>query len=142
MDISKNGLALIESFEGLRLTSYADQRGIPTVGYGHTEGVYLGMSITQAQAEAYLHADAQVAVQAVSRLVKVTVTQNEFDALVSLAFNVGQGHFAGSTVLRDLNAGNTSGAAAAFMMWDKTDGEVNAGLARRRQAEMKMFLGN
>jgi lysozyme len=139
MDISKVGLALIESFEGLRLTSYLDQNGIATVGYGHTAGVKLGESITQSVAETYLYEDLRTAVQAVNRLVKVALTQNQFDALCSFVFNVGQGNFASSTLLRDLNAHNIAGASAQFLVWDHVNGQPDPGLLRRREAEQKLF---
>jgi lysozyme len=82
MEYSLDGLHLTESFEGCRLEAYLDSVGVPTIGYGHTHGVTLGMTCTQEQAEQWLQQDIQVAAQAVSRMVTVTLTQPEFDALV------------------------------------------------------------
>ena len=133
------GLALIESFEGIRLKAYPDQRGIPTDGYGHTAGVHLGDQITQAQAQAYLKEDCSVAVACVNRNVKVPMTQNMFDALVSLCFNIGSGNFANSTLVKLLNEGSKL-ASIQFLVWDKVDGVADPGLLRRRKAEQALFL--
>jgi lysozyme len=90
MNYSKNGLALTESFEGVRLTAYQDIRGVWTTGYGHTgPDVRPGMTITQAQAEQLLLADVAHAVSMVNRCVTVSLDQNQFDALVDFAFNAG-----------------------------------------------------
>ena len=113
---SANGRKLIEQFEGCSLHAYLDQRGIPTIGYGHTQGATMGQTCTQAEADAWLAEDLATAEQAVSRLVKVPLTQNQFDALVSLCYNIGQGNFAESTVLRLLNAGSIQGSAEAILM--------------------------
>ena len=139
MQYSGTGLSLTESFEGCRLTAYQDGRGIWTIGYGHTAGVYEGMTCTQAQAAQWLFQDVQSAVGAVNRLVTVPLTQGEFDALVDFTFNAGQGNFASSTMLRLLNSGDYAGAGAQFDVWDKCAGQVCAGLLRRRQAETKEF---
>jgi lysozyme len=135
-----NGLHLTSSFEGCDLNAYRDQRGILTIGYGHTgPDVHLGLTITKEHALALLASDVTWAETVVKNYVTVVLTQAEFDSLVDLAFNIGSGHFANSTVLRDLNAGNKRGAHDAFMMWDKTNGETNKGLARRRQTEEDLF---
>ncbi len=139
MRYSRAGLALTESFEQCRLVAYPDSKGVPTIGWGHTAGVRLGMTCTQDQADAWLLADVQVAVAAVNRLVTVALTQDEFDALVDLVFNIGQGNFASSSVLRLLNAGDYAGAAAHIDDWDECANQVLAGLLRRRQAETKKF---
>lgn len=139
MQYSRAGLALTESFEQCRLVAYQDSKGIWTIGWGHTVGVHAGMTCTQARADAWLLADIQVAVAAVNRLVTVTLTQNEFDALVDLVFNIGAGNFAGSTVLRLLNAGGYAGAAQHIDDWDMCANKELAGLLRRRQAETNVF---
>ncbi len=137
---SKQGLALTEQFEGLRLKAYQDANGVWTIGYGHTgPDVHAGLSITQEQAEALLLQDVASAVAAVNRLVTVPLTQNQFDALVDFVFNVGAENFARSTLLRELNAGNTAGAAAQFLLWKWAGGVVSPGLLRRRQAEAALF---
>jgi lysozyme len=139
MEYSLDGLHLTESFEGCRLQAYPDSVGVPTIGYGHTHGVALGMTCTQDQAEQWLQQDIQVAAQAVNRMVTVTLTQPEFDALVDFTFNLGTGSLQHSTLLRLLNAGDYKGAAAEFDKWDKAGGKVMAGLLRRRQSEEQMF---
>jgi lysozyme len=141
---SKSGLQLTESFEGCRLTAYQDQRDVWTIGYGHTgPDVHAGLTVTQAQAEALLAKDVQHAAETVNRLVTFPgLTQDEFDALVDFAFNAGCGAFAGSTMLKDLNAGNVAAAAAQFEQWDHCDGKVVAGLLRRRIAEKDLFLAS
>lgn len=134
------GLSLTEQYEGCRLTAYQDQVGVWTIGYGHTgPEVLAGMTITPAQAEAYLAADVQTAAACVNRAVTVTLTQDEFDALVDFVFNLGSGSFESSTLLQLLNAGNIAAAAEQFNRWDRAGGAVVAGLLRRRQAETALF---
>lgn len=137
---SKNGLHLTEQFEGCRLTAYRDVGGVLTVGYGHTgPDVHEGLTITQAQAEAYLRSDIASAADAVNRLASVEITQAEYDALVDFTFNSGIGALTHSTLLRDLNAGDFAGAAQRFEEWDHAGGKVVAGLLRRRVAEAELF---
>jgi len=144
MNYSKNGLHLTENFEGLRLTAYPDPatHGDPwTIGYGHTGAeVHQGMTITQEQAEEFLMQDVQKALQTVNSKVHTDLTQNEFDALVDFVFNCGAGNFAGSTLLRKINAGDMEGAALEFEKWTHADGKVMAGLIKRRHAEAVLFL--
>ena len=144
MNYSKNGLHLTENFEGLRLTAYPDPatHGDPwTIGYGHTGAeVHQGMTITQEQAEEFLMQDVQKVVQTVNSKVHTDLTQNEFDALVDFVFNCGAGNFAGSTLLRKINAGDMEGAALEFEKWTHADGKVMAGLIKRRHAEAVLFL--
>lgn len=139
---SKDGLRLTECFEGEVLTAYQDQRGIWTIGYGHTSGVHPGMSITQEQAEAFLAADVQTAATCVNQVVTVQLTQPQFDSLVDFVFNVGITNFNRSSLLREINAGNFPAAIAQFNLWDHTGGVVNAGLLRRRKAEAAEFGEN
>ena len=144
MNYSKNGLHLTENFEGLRLTAYPDPatHGDPwTIGYGHTGAeVHQGMTITQEQAEEFLMQDVQKAVQTVNSKVHTDLTQNEFESLVDFVFNCGAGNFAGSTLLRKINAGDMEGAALEFEKWTHADGKVMAGLIKRRHAEAVLFL--
>ena len=136
------GLALTQHFEGCRLDAYADQGGVWTVGYGHTgPGVHGGMTVTQHEADVFLESDLAAAVTAVNRLVTVTVTQAQFDALVDFTFNVGVAALARSTLLREINRGNCSQAAPHFLYWDHCRGVVIPGLHRRRQAEADLFNG-
>ena len=140
LSYSDQGLALTEQFEGLRLTAYQDSVGVWTIGYGHTgPDVKPGLTITQEQASALLLRDVAGAVAAVNILVTVRLTQNQFDALVDFTFNEGQGNLASSTLLRELNAGNTAGAAAQFLVWVYAGGVQLPGLVKRRQAEAALF---
>ena len=139
MQISKAGLDLIKQFEGLYLNAYRCPAGVPTIGYGHTAGVAMGQTITQQQADDYLRRDVRQFERAVARLVTVPLTQGQFDALVSFAFNLGEGALAQSTLLRLLNAGDYAGAAAQFDRWNKAGGRVLPGLVRRRAAERALF---
>lgn len=139
MQISKAGLDLIKQFEGLYLKAYRCPAGVPTIGYGHTAGVSMGQTITQQQADDYLRRDVRQFERAVARLVTVPLTQGQFDALVSFAFNLGEGALAQSTLMRLLNAGDYAGAAAQFDRWNKAGGRVLPGLVRRRAAERALF---
>lgn len=142
MKISEAGLSLIKSFEGCKLTAYLDAVGIWTIGYGHTgPNVHRGLTITQKQADEILAQDVRRFELGVVNNVKVSLNQNEFDALVSFAFNVGVNALKGSTLLRLLNDGaDRSIVAAEFLRWNKGDGKVLEGLTRRRQAEKALFL--
>jgi lysozyme len=142
MILSAAGLALLKNFEGCRLQAYQDQRGVWTIGYGHTgPDVYQGLVWSQAQADQQLLLDTQARAQTpVQRLVDVAMSQSQFDALCDLCYNIGQGNLASSTLLRLLNVGNAAGAADQFLVWDKVNGAENAGLARRRAAERALFL--
>jgi lysozyme len=134
----------MERWEGLRLDAYLCPAKVWTIGYGHTRTAKPGMKITEADAKALLESDLGWATAAVNRLVRVPLNQNQFDALVSLVYNIGEGGFAGSTVLRRLNAGDYAGAARAFEMWNKiTDSAgrkvVSRGLENRRASERLLF---
>lgn len=139
MIYSKSGLQLTEGFEGCRLQAYQDSKGVWTIGHGHTSGVCAGMTCTQAQAEAWLAEDVAWAERAVNWLVRVPVSQGEFEALVDFVFNAGIGNFRDSALLHFLNVGRPDLAAAEFDKWDHCGGKVVAGLLRRRQAEKAEF---
>lgn len=144
MRTSAAGRALIARHEGLRLDAYRDAVGVWTIGYGHTAAAgapkpVAGMRITAAEADAILARDLARFEAAVGRLVTGTLGQNEFDALVSFAFNLGEGNLGASTLLRKLNAGDRAGAAAEFARWNKAGGKVLAGLTRRRAEEAALF---
>lgn len=141
LQYSKAGQLLTTQFEGCRLIAYQDSKGVWTIGYGHTLGVYAGMTCTQEQALAWLAQDMGWACAVVKRLVQVPLLQNEFDALVDFVFNAGSGNFAASTMLKLINQGNLGGAAGEFERWDEAGGAVIAGLLRRRLAEKKEFEG-
>ncbi|OCC01736.1 hypothetical protein BA190_27635 [Labrys sp. WJW] len=147
---STRGKGAIASFEGVVLKAYPDPGtgGKPwTIGIGHTAlagppTVVPGMVITRERAFAILADDLVIFENAVKAAVKVPVSQGEFDALVSLCLNIGGKNFAGSSVVRRLNAGDRAGAADAFLMWVKANGHVLGGLVTRRKAERETFLAN
>lgn len=138
--ISDAGICLIRQFEGCRLEAYRCAAGVPTIGYGHTAGVAMGMKITQAEAERYLREDVRSFEHAVNRALTRPVSQNQFDALVSFAYNLGAGALRGSTLLKLLNAGDINGAADEFPKWNKAAGKVLEGLTKRRMKERQLFL--
>lgn len=135
-------VSLIKEFEGLYLEAYLCPAKKWTIGYGHTKTVKPGMKITEAGADALLRHDLAWCEDAVNDNVKVPLTQNQYDALVSFIFNVGAGAFKRSTLLRKLNAGDYAGAANEFPRWNKGGGRVLRGLVRRREAERKLFLSD
>ncbi|MCY1340603.1 Lysozyme RrrD [compost metagenome] len=141
MRTSDTGLALIQDFEGLRLTAYRDSVGVLTIGYGHTGAdVTSGLTIDRAEAERLLRDDLHDAEKAIGTLVRVPLSQGQFDALASFVFNLGSGNLQCSTLLRKLNAKDYAGAADEFPRWNKAGGKVLAGLTRRRAAERALFL--
>lgn len=142
MQISPKGLALIKGFEGLELTAYICPAGVLTVGYGSTgPHVHEGMAITEAEAEALLLKDLVRFEKAVNRQVWVPMTQGAYDALVSFAFNCGEGALAESTLLRRLNTGEDPNTVAKTELPRWTNGGLE-GLVRRRNAEVKLFCSD
>lgn len=139
MRTSKFGIALIKRFEGCRLEAYQCSAGIWTIGYGHTGGVQRGDSITQIEADELLAKDLLKFELGVCKLVKAPLNQNQFDALVSFAYNCGLHALKTSTLLRKIHTGNLSGAAEEFLRWNKAGGKVLAGLTTRREAEKTLF---
>lgn len=139
--VSKTGVDLIKSFEGLRLNAYDDGTGVLTIGYGSTNGVQWGDAITEDEADRLLKEDLDRFERCVETAVEAPLTQNQFDALVSLAFNIGCGAFRRSTLLRRLNRGGYLAAANQFPRWSRAGGRVLQGLVRRRAAERALFLG-
>ena len=141
MTYSTAGLALTKLFEGLRLTAYQDSGGVWTIGYGHTGSeVVEGLTWTQDQADAQLLIDTQTAQDCVNTNVTIlSLTQNQFDALVDLAYNIGCGALRSSLLLRCVNAGKFDAAAQQFTRWVYAGGKVVDGLMKRRQAEQVLF---
>jgi lysozyme len=141
MQLSTEGLELIKRSEGFRSQVYRDVAGFLTIGYGHrlAEGETFACGITEGQAAAILANDAQQAERAVSRLVRVELTQGQFDALVDFCFNLGAGRIASSTLLRELNCGHSQAAAQQLLVWDRAAGQVNPGLKSRREAEFALW---
>lgn len=143
MQLSAQGEHFIKGFEKLRLVGYLPTpNDRPTAGWGHTgKGVSVGVEYPLSRCETWFCTDTQDAIDAVNKLVKVPLTQGQFDALVSFAFNCGVDAFAKSTMLRKLNARDYVGASAEFPRWDKQAGKVLNGLTRRRAGERAMFDG-
>lgn len=139
--LSPNGLLLLKNFEKCRLVAYKDSGGVWTIGWGHT-GPHIGegLACTRQQADLWLKNDSGCAQAAINRLVLVPITQNQFDALVSLVFNIGIEAFSASTLLAKINAGRSEAAAAQFERWNHDNGVVVAGLVTRRAAERTLFL--
>lgn len=166
MNISDEGVRLIKSFEGYHTkqkdgscAAYLCPAGVPTIGWGCTEGVKLGMVWTEAEAEAALRREIAKFEKIVAKHVKVATNKNENDALISLAYNIGEGGldengkvvhrlpsgkvvpgFSTSTVLKRLNKGDRAGAAQSFHLWNKGGGQVLPGLVSRRAREAALFL--
>lgn len=154
MKTSKNGIEVLHYFESCKLEAYPDagsKDGKPyTIGWGSTgKDIYLGLKWTQEQADKRFEKDLEAFEKGVLSLVKVRITQGQFDALVSFAYNVGldidldniaQG-LGDSTLLKLLNNGDYVGASNQFAKWNKNDGKVMLGLIRRRTAEKALFEG-
>ena len=145
MKTSSNGTALIREFEGFVASAYLCPANVWTIGIGTTvypngTKVKKGDKCTQEQALEYLQHDLKSFEKTVNDSVKVPLSQNQFDALVSLSYNIGSGAFKGSTLLKLLNKGDYQGAADQFLVWNKAGGKVMKGLVRRRDAERALFL--
>ena len=142
MKTSPKGITLIKEFEGLRLKAYKCPGGVWTIGYGHTASVKPGMVISEAQAEEYLKEDLFSCENAVNNQ-KLSINQNQFDALVSLIYNIGIGHFEKSTLLRKARVNpNDNSIMDEFLKWVYSKGRVLPGLQRRRLREMKLYFSN
>jgi lysozyme len=137
---SLQGFALIKQFEGFRADAYQDVVGMWTIGYGFTSGVRPGQHMTPAQADARLGTELLRYEDAVVQACTVPPNQNQFDALVCFAWNVGTAGMAGSSVIKAHNRGDFQSAARAFGLWNKAGGKVWPGLTRRRAAESALYL--
>jgi lysozyme len=141
MHLSSAGLELLKKSEGFRDRTYNDVAGFPTIGFGHrlapSESYLTG--ITLLQGESILSRDIVVAEAAVERLVKVSLTQGQFDALVDFVFNLGAGRLASSTLLTYVNARNFDAAAWQLLAWDHAGSREIAGLKARREAEFHLW---
>ena len=142
MKISEEGLKHITHWEGLRLEKYKDSAGLWTIGVGHLikEGEEFPDKITPGQAMLILDEDLDIAEDTVNKYVKVDINQNQFDALVSLVFNIGGGSFRRSTLLKKINSYEWLEVPAQFIKWRKAGGKVIKGLIRRRLSEASMFM--
>ena len=146
MRMSADGLALVKEFEGLRLKAYKCPAAVWTIGYGHTSSAGIpivgsDMVISKEHAEEILKKDMAQYEDGVRELVKIGITQGQFDALVDFAYNAGVGALAKSTLLKKVNAGKFDDVPAEFMKWTKGGGKELPGLVRRRRAEVKLWRG-
>ena len=144
-NLSDNGMKLLEQFEGLRLEAYLDSAGIATIGWGSIKypngnKVKLGDKTTKAQAKEYKLHDLKEFESTVNTSVNVQLSKNQYDALVSLSYNIGSGAFKNSTLLKKLNSGDYKGAAEQFLVWNKVNSKRVQGLVNRREAERNLFL--
>ena len=141
MHLSSAGLALLKKSEGFRDRVYADVAGFRTIGFGHrllpSEEYPDGINLEQA--ETILGHDIAIAEAAVERLVKTSLTQGQFDALVDFVFNLGAGRLASSTLLKYLNSGKYADAAWQLLAWDHAGSKEVAGLKSRREAEFRLW---
>ena len=142
MKISQEGIALIKKFEGCKLESYLCAANVPTIGYGSTKGIEMGMTISQERAEELLLEDLEVYEDAVNKAVELPLHQHQFDALVSWTFNLGGANLNASTMLKVLNQGAYEDVPYQMKRWNKAGGKVLEGLTRRRLAESLLFEGN
>ena len=145
MAVSLFGVDLICDFEGKRLVAYDDGVGIWTIGFGTTiypNGIRVkkGDTCTEAQAKAYMQNDLKKFEHAVNDAVNIPLNQNQFDALVSLTYNIGAAAFSKSTLVKKLNAGDIRGAADQFDVWVNAGGKRMQGLVNRRAKEKALFL--
>ncbi len=145
MKMTEEGMALIKRFEGLRLQTYHDAAGVLTIGYGHTSMagepvVRTGLQISEADADDILRRDVQQFASGVAGAVKIPLTDQQFSALVSFAYNVGLGAFRKSGVLAAVNTGDFDTVPRRLQVWAKAGGRVLPGLVRRRAAEAALFV--
>lgn len=143
--ISEKGIGFIAGFESLRLKAYLCPANVWTIGWGTTvypNGIKVkkGDTCTIEQARAFKNHDLKRFQKCVNDTVAVPLNQNQFDALVSLTYNIGEAAFKSSTLLKKLNAGDFAGAADQFLVWNKSKGKVLNGLVNRRAAERTLFL--
>ena len=141
MKPSEACIEFIKGFEGFRPTAYRCSAGVLTIGYGTTEFVEIGDTVTEEEACDLLRKDVQEAADAIDGLVDVELSQSQYDALTSWIYNCGRSAFQNSTLLKLLNSGHSpESVAAQLLRWDKSNGVVVSGLTRRRKAEYDMFL--
>tara|TARA_R110000851_G_C13101976_1_gene568676 strand:+ start:1914 stop:2447 length:534 start_codon:yes stop_codon:yes gene_type:complete len=130
---------IIKACEGLRFAAYLCPAGVWTIGYGHTRTAKSGLHIDESGADNLLRMDLATAELFVSRYVRLELNQNQFDALVSLVFNIGSGNFKASTLRMKLNRGDVTGAANEFWKWRRGGGKILPGLVKRRELEVTLF---
>lgn len=142
MKISKQGIELIKKYEGFKPYAYLCPAGVVTIGYGHTKGVRLGQTCTEAEAEQFLREDLEIAEAEVNKVAnEVKLTQGNFDSLVSFTFNLGARNFNTSTLRKKvLNDPADTTIMGEFGKWVYVKGKVSPGLQRRRLEESKLYF--
>lgn len=146
MNVNRATVDLVKQFEGFRADAYRCPAGVWTIGYGTTASAGVGivpkagMTISEKDAEGYLHATLELFSSEIEDFITAPINENEFGAFVSLAYNIGPGAFKKSSALSAFNAGDKDKAANAILLWNKARGKVLKGLTRRREAERKLFL--
>jgi lysozyme len=142
MNISDEGLELIKHFEGCELEAYKCPAGVWTIGYGHTKDVQEGDKWSQDKADFMLQRELEEEYENyVNNFVHVDLNQHQFDALCSWVYNLGSTNLKKSTLLKVLNNGSYNEVPNQIKRWNKANGEVLAGLTRRREAEALLFEG-
>ena len=141
MQISEEGKNLIKKFEGCELEAYKCAAGVWTIGYGHIKTAVEGMKIDQATADELFDEEIVEYENYVNTAVTVPLSQNQFDAIVSWVFNLGNGNLLASTMLKVINSGDHAGVPAQIKRWNKAGGKVLEGLIRRREAEALLYEG-
>lgn len=141
MQISEEGKNLIKKFEGCELEAYKCAAGVWTIGYGHIKTAVEGMKIDQATANELFDEEIVEYENYVNTAVTVPLSQNQFDAIVSWVFNLGNGNLLSSTMLKVINSGDHAGVPAQIKRWNKAGGKVLEGLIRRREAEALLYEG-
>ena len=142
LSLSAVGFGSIVAYEGYSPVAYTPVPGdVATIGFGTTEGVRQGDKITPPQAVQRALQDISKYEGAVKQCVRVPLAQNEYDAFLSLAYNIGPANFCGSTLVRKLNEGDYSGACTEILRWDRFKGKPLAGLTKRRQSEYRKCMG-
>lgn len=140
MNISINGIRLIEKWEGIRLRAYQDSVGVWTIGYGHTKNVHMADRCTQAQAEQWLKQDVVSHITGIKKYVKVPLNQNQFDALASFHFNLGSEILKGTDLLKFINSKQWAKAGNEMLAYCHAGGKRLQGLYNRRMDERNLFM--
>jgi len=141
MNISKEGLSLIKSFEGCKLEAYLCAANVPTIAWGRTKDVKMEDTCTQEQADKWLEEEIVEYEDHVHKAVEMPLSQHQFDSLVSWTYNLGPSNLNSSTMLKVLNKGEYEDVPAQIKRWNKASGVVKEGLIRRREAEALLFEG-
>lgn len=140
LSLSLVGVTFIQGWEGTEQKAYLDVVGVPTICTGSTRAVKIGQTASLGECQERLRLDTQAVGKSMQRCILAPVTQEQYDALLSLGFNIGGGALCRSTLVRKLNAGDCSGAGTEFLRWDMAGGKHLRGLQNRRQAERVVFM--